>query len=357
MEVERIGDNFTGSPPDATGSTFKNIPKDSSFYDYFYDFIALFGGYLIIFFIALGVFGNIVSIVIFIRQRKRDSASALYLGCLAVSDLGNLVTGVEFWKQTSLYYMSFGRIITVRGYDDIGCKITTYVWFNCQFISAWIIIAFSVERVIAVLVPLKAASILTNWRRKCFLWCLLVFSLIVWSYTTIDFVITGPYPPFGHPDRAVCFYEMSEKPRWFFITFAVHVFSMLQVMPSIIIAVLNIIIIAGIKSKDNKVAGAKDPTRAKKEMRCVVNLLSVSTAYIVLMFPFVTLWCYQIYEVLFREWAGRSPAYIDFILELSEYAIGITSINYSINFIIYTVSLDFYREDLKNIFKCCGGKS
>jgi hypothetical protein len=70
------------------------------------------------------------------------------------------------------------------------------------------------------------------------------------------------------------------------------------------------------------------------------------------MSPMMVIWSYQVYEMLFNHWKGKSMAYITFIMELSEFTIDMTSINYSINFIIYTISLDFYREEVKNILRC-----
>jgi hypothetical protein len=329
------------------------VAEDLTRYSRFYDFIAVFGGYFIITFIVIGLFGNVLSIVIFIRRRKRDNASAVYLGCLAVSDLGNLTCGYGFWHEQSLYYISHRQINLPFTPTDLGCKISTYVWFNCQFMSAWIIIAFSVERMIAVLFPLKAASIATPKRRKCILFCIFVISLTTWIDMAYVNRIVGQMPP-GKPYRSLCHFDPTEAPEWFLIVACVQVFALIQVGPSVIISVLNTVIVIGMRSRDLTLdSGAKDQTRSKKEMRCLMNLLTVSTTYVVLMCPFVATWAYYFYES-FTGFQGRSLAFVDFLTELAYFTTSITMVNYGVNFIIYTISLQFYREELKKLF--CFGK-
>jgi hypothetical protein len=348
---------------DVTGTNLVSTTKhalittgeDTSIYERFYTYIAVFGGYLIIVFIGLGLFGNVLSIIIFIRQRRRDSVSSIYLGCLAVSDTGNLVSGIGFWGHQSLYYMSYYRVNMPHAWSDLSCKLIIYVWFNCQFISAWIIIAFSIERMIAVLLPLKVSNIATPRRRKIGLVCLLLISLIIWLDVMPIYKMYSPFPP-GHEHRVICHLYELELPMWVVVTFCTQIFALVQILPCIIISFLNLIIMIGIMSKDSNLDSTKDSKRSKKEMRCLVNLLSVSTAYVVLMSPFAILWAYYMYEHL-TGWLGRTAAYKDFISEAAYYTNSIAMINYGINFIIYTVSLDFYREEVKTMFRCVARNS
>jgi hypothetical protein len=321
--------------------------EDTSVYDRFYQFIAAFGGYLVIFFVGLGIFGNILSLTIFIRQRKRDNASASYLGCLAISDLCNLLTGVRNWAYTSLYHMSF-RQIGIWSISSIQCKIRNYFWFNGRFLSGWILIAFTVERTIAVIWPLKTASIATPGRRKWVLTSLIITSLVIWIYVAVYY---HSYPPFDE-GRNTCFWALDEIPQWISVVFITHYFASIHVLPSLVITTLNIVIVIGIKVQNPNVRSDKnDPSRSKKEMRCLINLLIVSTTYVVLVAPFVGMASYQIYQII-NGGSDRSEAYIDFVTVLANFANNIALINYSVNFIIYTISLDFYREEARKIMRC-----
>ncbi|XP_064623706.1 growth hormone secretagogue receptor type 1-like [Lineus longissimus] len=327
----------------------KTITEDTSLYDAFYAFVAYFGGYLTILTILLGVVGNIISLIIFIRQRKKDSASAIYLGCLAVTDLGNLISGIIFWAHQSLYYMSFGAYNIPYAYTDLGCKILCYAWYNFMFLSGWIIIAFSVERMIAVVFPLNVSTVVTSRRRKLVLVGLLFASLAIWGDVGQLFEVYGPYPP-GHQERYNCFFNPVALPEWHLLFFLIRLFSLTQFLPIVILTILNTIIIIGIR-RNNGVIEIKDPKRAKREMRCTLNLISVSTAYTVLMTPYLITWALYMAEDL-TGWKGRSLAYVDFLSEVAVYTISIGSINYALNFVIYTISLDFYRAELLQVLNC-----
>ena len=76
----------------------------------FQDVVMFTIGYVVPALLVFGICGNIFSLIIFIRTRKRSDAPAQYLSCLAISDTGVLLTlGLPYWLHYGLQYVSGGR--------------------------------------------------------------------------------------------------------------------------------------------------------------------------------------------------------------------------------------------------------
>jgi hypothetical protein len=195
-----------------------------------------FGGYVVIIAAIFGLFGNVVSLAIFVRQRHRESASAMFLGALAVADFGSICAGINYWFYSNLYLLTDRKVnIPVATTKEL-CIAFKYFWLNCNFLSGWIIIAFSVERTIAVWFPLKVATLLTNKRRRNGLLGLFGFSLVLWTtcipaYDLID--LPGQ-------SRLLCLFNDEIRPRWMVIGLVVQIESCIRLIPEVCIILLPV---------------------------------------------------------------------------------------------------------------------
>lgn len=115
-----------------------------------------------------GSVGNIVSIVVFFRTKLRKLSSSYYLAALGMSDTVFLLSNLLSWS-------SYGQdILTI----DIFCKLLNFFVGASSLLSSWFVVAFTVERFIAVLYPLKRQTMCTVRRAKMMLACLLIVSLL-----------------------------------------------------------------------------------------------------------------------------------------------------------------------------------
>ncbi|XP_064620739.1 probable G-protein coupled receptor 139 [Lineus longissimus] len=100
--------------------------------------------------IMVGTIGNVLSLIVFSRWQMRQTATYFYMAVLAVADL--LV----------LYISAFRLWITkLSGFDvmattNAACKTFSFLPQWCTHFSAWILVAMTVDRFIAVNMPLKA---------------------------------------------------------------------------------------------------------------------------------------------------------------------------------------------------------
>ncbi len=147
------------------------IPIDSSLADWitvqvvrYYVYL-----YLVPVLVAIGLVGNSLNVLVLRSQDMKISSSNTYLLALAVSDLLFMLSHlpVVIAKAGALQYEMFFKVYEVLYH----VMIYTYPMFWGY--STYITVAFSVERCIAVGLPLKARSICTVRQARIVLFCLL----------------------------------------------------------------------------------------------------------------------------------------------------------------------------------------
>ncbi|XP_037039869.1 thyrotropin-releasing hormone receptor isoform X2 [Bradysia coprophila] len=126
-----------------------------------------------------GSIGNILSVMVFYKTKLRKLSSSYYLAALGVSDTCFLLTSFCQWFNFVNNYNLYNQ--------NIFCQFFTYLSYLSNFLSVWYVVAFTVERFIAVLYPLKRQTMCTVRRAKIVLCGLTVvgsvinFPMIVYS--------------------------------------------------------------------------------------------------------------------------------------------------------------------------------
>ncbi|XP_064622342.1 neuropeptides capa receptor-like [Lineus longissimus] len=283
-----------------------------------------FGAYLMLVVIIFGFVGNMFSVIIFIRQRRRNTAASVYLVSLAVSDTGNLVMSFQTWLHIGLFYVTNGDINIASGATDIG---------------SYIIIAYSIERCVAVWYPLKVASLFTSRRRNIILVILLSISFTFYSPAFFNYVSTTI--KIQGITRRLCMQEQGILPTWIFEAFEVLLFITNMVAPVCIVFIINTLIVAGVFRAGNNEHFAENYNAEKLQKKLVKNLFIVSLIYFLSMAPYVIFrWVDLITgaPIYLREWSNAISNFIVF--------------NYAVNFIIYLCTLKYFRDDVRYLF--CG---
>lgn len=108
--------------------------------------------------VFLGLLGNCLSMYVFFGTKLRYSSSSIYLGALAISDSGFLVVVFVPWLRMVYVVDLFNR----QGF----CQFFIYLATLCSFLSVWLVIAFTVERYVAVRWPLRRQFLCTVARAK-----------------------------------------------------------------------------------------------------------------------------------------------------------------------------------------------
>ena len=283
-----------------------------------------------------------LSVVIFVRCRRKDSASVFYLTFLSVVDLFNLVLDTAFfWIEDVVDEFSDGAMAaSTRTASSAACKYPRFAFDTCRFLSAWIIVAFSVERVIAVWFPMKTAALLTRRRRAC-TGALLTAVALLSNVPILVYVDI-----FDDGVSKKCHYITAgmtplQKSALLFGNLTAKSF----LLPCLLLCALSALIVAGIlRNRRSAVQSTKDYGR---ERRAAVNLLLVAALYCALNLPYVVVW--TSYDYHFRYY---STNFRRAVLDVGDLCTSLTVMNYALNFVIYCSSLDFYRVEMVRLLFC-----
>lgn len=110
--------------------------------------------------IIFGTIGNIFSFVLMLQREMRHTSTYFYLAILAVADTVVLfVSAFKTWIRT----LSNFELLHI---SDASCKTLTFLTYFSLHLSAWLIVAVTIERFIVVWFPLKATSICSTRRAK-----------------------------------------------------------------------------------------------------------------------------------------------------------------------------------------------
>lgn len=107
--------------------------------------------------VGTGSIGNILSVFVFFKTKLRKLSSSFYLAALAVSDTCFLLGLFAQWLN----------FFDIRIYNrEYFCQFFTFFSNLACFCSVWFVVAFTVERFIAVMYPLKRQTMCTVRRAK-----------------------------------------------------------------------------------------------------------------------------------------------------------------------------------------------
>lgn len=129
--------------------------------------------------IFVGLLGNITSVLVFFTSKLKQVSSSYYLAALATADSGFLFALFIVWLNS----------LDVDWYSrNGGCKFVIYCTLVCSFLSVWLVVAFTVERFIAVCYPLHRPTMCTVRRAKMTIAGLVLFAMMAYSYA---FLVAG----------------------------------------------------------------------------------------------------------------------------------------------------------------------
>lgn len=119
---------------------------------------------------AVGVSGNVVTVLLIGRYRDMRTTTNLYLGSMAVSDL-LILLGLPFdlyrlWRSRPWV---FGQLL---------CRLSLYVGEGCTYATLLHMTALSIERYLAICRPLRARVLVTRRRVRALIAALWAVALL-----------------------------------------------------------------------------------------------------------------------------------------------------------------------------------
>ena len=361
-----------------------------------------------IFIIMIGLIGNSLGFVLLMQKKSRSKSVNIYLLSLFTSDSFYLIThffedtlksNIEHYihktdyvhekclmfKNLSISYEnadheSFVSLINIIDKFDFFCKSINFARNFLRFISAYIIVAFTIQRTRVIRQPFLQKSLESRKKIRFILSAICVFATL--SAFWIPLMLHSTH--FESSNYLTeCYIRDGYHDLYFLITNIYVVFIIL--IPMVIISVCNTITIYFMKKSTKKLKYlanlnnlSKDASEltqmiSKKSTNIFVHnqnakskkaktniiLLMISSSYVLLDLPYFISWlflfCQEKYNILEDE---KFDSIIDHSI-YSNYIIGIINLtevfyllNFSIHFYIYVLTTKQFGHQFNNMFKC-----
>lgn len=305
-------------------------------------------------FVISGLIGNSLSVLVFSSREMRGISSNVYLLLLAISDSLYLMSVFLTKTLTTIRCLYFpDSAADIFNRSTALCKLLQQSMDMFSDYSTCLILAFTIERYIAIYLPIRFKSLCSVHRARIV--CATIFIAVC--------VFIAPYHIMyiGRIDNLDVCTVLTGYETEFTALYVVEAL-VFRVIPVFVIALLNGMIIVRVttlrrrKRRRNASMAPASQTggqnnnrkqrsrKTDKSMQLTIILVLVSTSYILVFIPVL---------VHFVLWKLRRSGFI----ELSDVAM-LTSQNYTrtlyvsgfaINFFLYTMSGRIFREQLEKI--------
>uniref|UniRef100_A0A182WM51 G-protein coupled receptors family 1 profile domain-containing protein n=1 Tax=Anopheles minimus TaxID=112268 RepID=A0A182WM51_9DIPT len=154
--------------PDATLQPVHDF--DQQTFVYYAEVLSVINFYYVPALVLFGSIGNVLSVLVFFKTKLRKLSSSYYLAALGLSDTFYLIGQFVAWLN----------LVDLKIYiQEVCCRFFTFSSSLCCFLSVWFVVAFTVERFIAVLYPLKRQTMCTVRRAKIVIFALTIAGIFI----------------------------------------------------------------------------------------------------------------------------------------------------------------------------------
>ncbi|GFR93816.1 C-C chemokine receptor type 1 [Elysia marginata] len=298
--------------------------------------------------LAVGLGGNLLSLIVFLSRNMRKLSASTYLAALSVSDICALIFYVlTDWLRRGLpQYPGSPQSSFLE--DEGPCQIITYLGYVSRFISAWIIATFTMERYIGVCHPLRRKDICGSKSAQKVIVSLLVIAFIVLAYKPL--LTSRQVHKLQNRTVARC----TPDPAHAFLSYVLDSSFALSItlVPFLIITILNSLIIRRLqRRKVRNLARCIVTEESIIRMEFTVILLVVSFVFIALNLPYFILWSKRFLQTFYgTTLSDAGPYWFDQAEAELLFTRVIFYLNYCVNFFLYSVTGAYFRKELKMLF-------
>ena len=129
--------------------------------------------------ISIGILGSILSFIVFSRKKFQNNSISTYCRALAVFDCLSMIQLIQD------VYRLINQITSLYDLNDVSCKIFYYIWMQYTSIPGWILVAFSVDKMLNM-----RASKPNILKSKLFQWSVIAGIVIFHSLIYIELLIS-----------------------------------------------------------------------------------------------------------------------------------------------------------------------
>lgn len=330
---------FDNGTSEWNSTTSSDVGESSSIKDYGEYWAAIYiNKYYLYVIVAVGMPGNLAAVVTICSMRPLSSSS-MYMVVLAVVDTINLILKLMY-LQLTMYDVEMG---------NTGCKVMFFFGTFFMHYANWILVAMTIERFLAIWLPLRVSELCTR-KRAIIVMILLAVPLLglnlhfFWS----THEVWDDYYAWDCQFRSEFEYFMTKL--WYWIDGAAY-----SLIPFIILVVFNFLIIVGIHRGHRGVVSKIDKTQMTEKMRqqqqITIMLVTVSAVFVLLTMPNCVFFIFQNYW----DYTSTMHDYARYFL-FYQLVFVLSDFNHAINFYLYFLSGRKFRARFTAIICICRQK-
>nr|XP_012217234.1 PREDICTED: FMRFamide receptor-like [Linepithema humile] len=293
-------------------------------------------------FIIVGLLGNCLSAIVLFRKKMRSFSSNIYLGVLAICDITYSIVLLIEWLM----------LMDIEPMKDAYWVIylIKFPKFFFEFLSVWLIVAFTIERYIVTKYPLLRRSWCTVRRAKIVVITLMGLAILfniffIWTMTYTNELLKSnniiSYTLYKHQNLDI---QISAAFKRMIMT-SIIIFT----LPALVIVICNTLIGYHIYQQNRvrkMLIAASDSSNKKTQISSVKMQYKITRMLILVSSIFVMVKLPRHYfSFIFRYITESSNVIVMFtIFDLLDIA------HNSINFVLYCATGQTFRRELIHMF-------
>ncbi|CAF1406472.1 unnamed protein product [Rotaria magnacalcarata] len=310
---------------------------------YFLDGLNFFFNHIYLLLLSIiGSIGNTLVIIIFSQRAFRTKIESFgsnmsiypFLFYMAISDTLYLIILFCLWLSNYINVL----------HRSVICQLTLYITYVCNFINAYYTVAFTAQRLFAVINPFQVSRVLSWYRSRCLALSIILFACAIYSYLPFLIGIVN----------GKCF----SRPEFRWINKYMDIIDSIIVflIPYFAIITMNTIILISLRrmkhnqevflfrhhSQLNRI---RELTRRNASRKITQLLLTVSTSYLIICAPYASIHTWRLLNSHQEENKNSQ-----LIKKLEHYSLFIYHISFAMNFYIYILFGSKFRRELKRLF-------
>ena len=290
--------------------------------------------------IPVGLVGNILSFLVMIKPNNKKMSTCIYMAAISINDNIMMLMCLHYYLLSA---------VQIHNWYSFECKLHAFVALfalqNCTFL----VVAMTIDKYIAIKWPHRAAIYSTPRRAKMIAGSVYICAGI---YNIPHFFLSNVLS-----DQCVAYSISSILSRvysWF--SFVLN-----AIIPCTMLIHMNYIIVKAVRNSHAFIKATDEPTEKGRDqgMDTRKNKMKSTEKQLVIMLLLVTilfliLLCPTYFRFIYLVFAKRdTPFKYAQSLLFSEITAKLYNSNSGINFFLYCISGQKFRNDMKEILCCC----
>ena len=284
---------------------------------------------------VVGITGNALSFIVMGSPVYRRKSYSYYLRALAVFDSLTLLTEATVMGNDISIHMGPGAFL--RDHSAFTCKLTNFLENVVYVMSSWLVVAFTLDRYIAVCHPLQRARLCTETRAKVLIGVLLVVAIASQSFRFY-------YISYLEHRERPCHAQAELRMEYFGIHYLWFSFCLRFALPFLFIVVCNGLIIFHVQ-RMQKIRQTEERDKKRRAHMAITTLVVICAVFVLTLVPNAVIAIVQYFK-------GRDIATFCVLHKIDTPLQMVRLLNYSTNFILYGLSGRLFRSELRRLLTC-----